>query len=74
LDSQKADIEFSVPFDHFKHRFLELTKVAFWACKKADNPISGCVETMKHRFIDYTQVNFEEDRRQEMISQGFSNT
>jgi hypothetical protein len=45
-----------VPFDHLKHRFLDLAKVAFWDCQKADNPVAGCVETMKHRFIDFNQV------------------
>jgi hypothetical protein len=38
-DSQKADTEFSVPFDHMNRRFLDLAKVAFWACEKADIPV-----------------------------------
>jgi hypothetical protein len=45
-----------VPFDHLKHRFLDLAKVAFSVCQKANNPVASCVETMKYRFIDFNQV------------------
>jgi hypothetical protein len=47
-----------VPFEHLKHRFLDLAQVAFWDGQKAGNPVAGCVETMTYRFIDFTQVVF----------------
>jgi hypothetical protein len=51
-------MEFSVPFDHLKHRFIDLDEVAFWVCQKADNPVAGCVENLKHRLINFTKVVF----------------
>ena len=30
-------IYFSVPGDHLKHRFLDITKVDFWASQDAEN-------------------------------------
>jgi hypothetical protein len=31
----------------WKKRLLDLEKVAFWVCQKADNPVAVCIETMK---------------------------
>jgi hypothetical protein len=56
LGSQKADIEFRVPFDTLKQLVIDLAKVAFWVCQKADNSVAGCVETVKHRFNNINQV------------------
>jgi len=50
--------EFRVTGDHLKHRFLDLTKVTFWAGQGEENnfPVNG--DHMKHRFIDITRVEF----------------
>jgi hypothetical protein len=45
-----------VTLDHLKHRFLDLTIVAFWGCQKEDSPVAEGVETMKYRFSDFNKV------------------
>ena len=34
---QEEQNEFPEPGEHLKNRFLDLTKVEFWACKEAEN-------------------------------------
>jgi len=37
LGGQEEENMFLVPGDHLKLRFLEFTKVEFWACQEAQN-------------------------------------
>jgi len=34
---QEEENEFPVHGDHFNHRFLDVTKVEFYACQEAEN-------------------------------------
>jgi hypothetical protein len=47
-DIQKADNEFSGPFDHLKHGFLDLARVAFWHAQRAFKEFPGPGDTLKH--------------------------
>jgi len=47
-----------VPVDHLKHRFFNLSAVAFWAGQKEINDLKVPWEHLNHRFIDFKQVEF----------------
>ena len=47
-----------MPADHLKHRFLELTKVAFCVGQEEENELKVHCEHFKHRFLNFTQVAF----------------
>jgi len=42
--------------EHLKHRFINVTKVAFWAGQNEENvfPVPG--DHVKNRFLDLTKV------------------
>jgi hypothetical protein len=42
-----------------KHRFTDLTQVAFCADQKAENEFTGLPILLKHRFLELTQVSFQ---------------
>jgi hypothetical protein len=64
-DIQKADSEFSGPFDHLKHCLLDLVEVAFCDAQEAENVFAWPIDPLNHRFIDYTQVRFWSDHKTE---------
>ena len=53
-----AENEFKETYEHFKHRFFDLTKVSFWSGQEEGNvfPLPG--DLLKHRFLDLKTVAF----------------
>ena len=47
-----------MPGDHLKHRFLDLTQVAYCAGQGAEKELNVPCVPLKHRFLDLTQVAF----------------
>jgi len=47
-----------MPIEHLKHRFLNLTHVAFCAVHVTENEFKVTCQPMDHRFLDLTQVTF----------------
>jgi len=47
-----------VPCEPLKHRFYDLTQVAFWDGQEAENEFKVICDPLKHRFLDFTQVAY----------------
>jgi len=47
-----------MPFETLKHRFFELTQVAFWDGQEAEYEFKVTCDPLKHPFFDFTQVAF----------------
>jgi hypothetical protein len=56
-DVQKADYEFSGPFDYL-HHLSDFNQVAFFDDEDAENEFLWPYDTFKHRFIEFTNVVF----------------
>jgi hypothetical protein len=77
--AQNAENEFVWPFDTFKHRFINVTKVVFFVYLKYhlndfDQVAFVDVPDSENRFIDITKVEFSTFGKQIIISQGHSPT
>ena len=55
-----------MPFETLKHRFIELTQVAFWDGQEAENEFKVTCEPLKHRFLDLKQVAFWDGQEAEI--------
>jgi len=44
--------------ESLKHRFIDLSQVAFWEVEEAENELKLTWEPLKHRFFNFTQVAF----------------
>ena len=55
---QGEENEFRVPGDHLKHRFLDFTKVEFWACQEAENDSLVPFDHLNRRLIDLKNSYF----------------
>jgi len=47
-----------MPCELWKHRFFDLTQVAFWAGQEEENEFLMPGDHMKYRFLDLTKVEF----------------
>ena len=48
---QEAENEFKVTYEPLKHRFFDLSQVAFWDGQEAENEFKVPCEPLKHRIL-----------------------